>query len=390
MPAGTYLYQGNVQGTELLDPQVGPQGFNASASVSVTVVPAATQLSLKSSSSSVPLGTAVTVTAQLTAVSGLPLTPVFPTGRISFKVNSVDQASCDATPPSSGTLTCTLSALPVGQNSITAAFGNDNNFTNSSATAISVLVTQPPTINFSVPYHHASDPPFTVAATSNSPGAITYSVRYGPAQISGSLVTLDGTAGTVALLASQAASGDYEAATAQASFNVIAGSVWVANSDGTLSVLGADGVLLRTVSGGGVGTVIGPQSEAFDSAGNIWVTSTQGVNAFTGEGVPMTTTPITAGGISQPVSVAVDGDGLIWIANGDGTVSVLTNGGQAVTTTPYLTPIPGAPAAIAVDMSGNVWLTNPVGNAMTEIIGAASPVEPLATALANGTPAQKP
>ena len=40
--------------------------------------------------------------------------------------------------------------------------------------------------------------PFTVAATSNSTGAFTYSVVSGPAAISGATVTLTGT-GTVVL-----------------------------------------------------------------------------------------------------------------------------------------------------------------------------------------------
>ena len=75
------------------------------------------------------------------------------------------------------------------------------------------------TLTFSVANQVFGTPPFTVAATSNSPGAITYSVVSGPATISGATVTLTGT-GTVALLASQAASGAYTAATATATFTV--------------------------------------------------------------------------------------------------------------------------------------------------------------------------
>jgi hypothetical protein len=61
--------------------------------------------------------------------------------------------------------------------------------------------------------------PFTVSATSNSTGAITYSVVSGPATISGNTVTLTG-AGTVTLQASQAAAGGYPATKATASFRV--------------------------------------------------------------------------------------------------------------------------------------------------------------------------
>ena len=81
-----------------------------------------------------------------------------------------------------------------------------------------------PTIVFNVPNHNFSDPPFPVAATSNSPAPITYSVVSGPATIVGSpngtaTVTLTG-AGTVTLQAAQAASGIYTAGSANATFQV--------------------------------------------------------------------------------------------------------------------------------------------------------------------------
>ncbi len=65
-----------------------------------------------------------------------------------------------------------------------------------------------PTIVFTIPDHVYGDPPFTVAATSNSPGAFTYSVIVGSAVISGTTVTLTG-AGVVFVQVDQAASGIY-------------------------------------------------------------------------------------------------------------------------------------------------------------------------------------
>jgi sugar lactone lactonase YvrE len=59
--------------------------------------------------------------------------------------------------------------------------------------------------------------PFAVSASSNSNGAITYSVVSGPATISGSTVTITGV-GTVTLQASQAATTNYTAAAATTSF----------------------------------------------------------------------------------------------------------------------------------------------------------------------------
>ena len=79
----------------------------------------------------------------------------------------------------------------------------------------------PPTITFSVSNQTYGVSPFTVSATSNSAGAITYSVVSGPATISGSTVTISAI-GTVVLQASQAANGNYTAGTQNASFTVSA------------------------------------------------------------------------------------------------------------------------------------------------------------------------
>jgi hypothetical protein len=78
-----------------------------------------------------------------------------------------------------------------------------------------------PAIQFSVSTHYVDDPPFTVAATSDSPGAFTYSLSSGPATIAGSTVTLAGVTGTVTLIATQAASVPYAAGSATTSFTVI-------------------------------------------------------------------------------------------------------------------------------------------------------------------------
>ncbi len=111
-----------------------------------------------------------------------------------------------------GTGTVTVTASQMGNPSYTAATAVTQSFSVAAAT---------PMLTFSVPSQSSGATPFTVSATSNSSGAITYSVLSGPATISGNRVTLTGT-GTVTLLASQAASGNYTAATAQASFSVSA------------------------------------------------------------------------------------------------------------------------------------------------------------------------
>ena len=65
------------------------------------------------------------------------------------------------------------------------------------------------------------------AATSNSTGAFTYTVVSGPATISGATVTLTG-AGTVVLMASEAADSNYAAGSKTATFTVGLGTPTIA------------------------------------------------------------------------------------------------------------------------------------------------------------------
>lgn len=88
-----------------------------------------------------------------------------------------------------------------------------------SQTTFNVAV-ETPTLTFaSIPPKTFGDATFPVAATSASPGAVTYSVVSGPATMSSNTVTITG-AGTVQLQANQAADTNHAAATAQTSFDV--------------------------------------------------------------------------------------------------------------------------------------------------------------------------
>jgi hypothetical protein len=97
----------------------------------------------------------------------------------------------------------------------------DANYVAATENATFTVAADTPTISFTVPNHTYGDAAFTVSATSNSTGAFTYSVVSGPATIAGSTVTLTG-AGTVVLQASEAAGGNYAAATTNATFTVAA------------------------------------------------------------------------------------------------------------------------------------------------------------------------
>jgi hypothetical protein len=116
---------------------------------------------------------------------------------------------------SGSTVTLTGAGTVVLQASQVAA----GNYASGAQTATFTEAGQAPTITFTVPNHTYGDAPFTVSATSNSSGAITYSVASGSATLSGSTVTLTGV-GTVVLTASQAAAGNYAVGTQSATFSV--------------------------------------------------------------------------------------------------------------------------------------------------------------------------
>ena len=114
----------------------------------------------------------------------------------------------------------TLTITGVGTVVVAANQTGNTNYAAATQVTQSVVVNPaPPTITFTVPNHTYGDAPFTVSATSNSTGAMTYSVVSGPATISGATVTLTG-AGTVVLQASQAATGNYTLGTQTATFTV--------------------------------------------------------------------------------------------------------------------------------------------------------------------------
>ena len=143
-----------------------------------------------------------------------------PTGSVILASGTYASA---ATALTNGSIIITIPAgsLAVGSDTLTVTYTPDNSSSSiyngaSGTTAINVT-TPTPTITFTVPNHTYGDAPFTVSATSNSSGAITYSVVSGPANISGSTVTLTG-AGTVVLQASQAAAGGYTLGTQTATF----------------------------------------------------------------------------------------------------------------------------------------------------------------------------
>ena len=184
---------------------------------------------------------------------------------------------------SSGVATFNVTTLPVGTDSIKAVYAGDTTFLASTSNTLSFAVSlAAPTITFTLPNQTYGVPPFAVNATSNSSGAITYSVVSGPATISGSTVTLTGT-GTVTLKASQVAAGNYLSGTQNAVFVVApiatSGWAWIAGSSSMIYLTtnvdqwgqpGMYGTLDTAAPGNTPGGREGPSSWT-DSSGHFWI-----------------------------------------------------------------------------------------------------------------------
>ena len=105
---------------------------------------------------------------------------------------------------------------------LSASQAASGNYLPATATTSFTVAAEVPTLTFaSIPTQTYGNVVFPVSATSASTGTVTYTVVSGPATITGNTVTLTG-AGTVVLSASQAASGNYAAATATTTFQVAA------------------------------------------------------------------------------------------------------------------------------------------------------------------------
>jgi hypothetical protein len=178
------------------------------------IAPVASMTHLTASTTSLNAGDPITLTASM--VLG---TSVLPTGTVTFYSNGASIGS--ATLNSNGTASITVTNLTVGADSVTAGYNGDSIYSTSTSNALSVTVNgiDPQLAFTTIGAHTFGDAAFAVSATSNSTGALTYSVTSGPATVAGNIVTLAG-AGPVTLTVAQAAQGNYAASTATATFSV--------------------------------------------------------------------------------------------------------------------------------------------------------------------------
>jgi sugar lactone lactonase YvrE len=148
---------------------------------------------------------------------------ITPTGALTFQVDggaAVAAVCIGSTSPETCIATYPTATLTATTHSIAATLATDVNYDTASGTATLNITAIAPTIGFSVGSQTYGAAPFTVAATSNSAGAFTYTLVSGNATVTGAgLVTLTGI-GPVTLQVAQIAAGNYTAAVQTATFTV--------------------------------------------------------------------------------------------------------------------------------------------------------------------------
>jgi hypothetical protein len=310
-------------------------------------------------------------------------------GAITYSVVSGPATISGSTVTITGIGPLTLGASQAAAGDYAAATGSTT-FTVAAEVPTLVFVTIPSTD------YVDGNPPFTVSATSQSSGAVTYTVTSGPATISGNTVTVTGT-GPVVLGASQVAAGNYAAATASTGFTAIYSTPVATSLVGSTATpaYGATITLTPTFSGGSakIGSFGAGSSDITASATSgspyltlaitaaktytLTVTGTGGNTAtttFTATPTPVTITPISpANQTSAPGTVdfnaAASGgatDSLTWTASGgsiNSTSGIWTSPNTTGTYTISATSVdnPAVSVSTLVTVSGPVITSQPVG-----------------------------
>jgi streptogramin lyase len=119
------------------------------------------------------------------------------------------------------------------------------------------------------------------------------------------------------------------------------------------------------------GGLVDPIDIAIDSSGNVWVTNYDGksISEFgpTGAALSPANTGFTGGGLSLPTGIAIDTAGNAWAANVNGNsnfgISEFSSSGAAISgSTGDIAGGVYEPYFIAFDASGNIWVTNANAN----------------------------
>jgi sugar lactone lactonase YvrE len=142
-----------------------------------------------------------------------------------------------------------------------------------------------------------------------------------------------------------------------------------------LAAAPSDWTLSIGFTGGGMSA---PTGIGVDSKGNIWVASYTGVaSKFTPTGLPVFASGITGSGLQTSYGLAVDSSDNVWIPNEDsprtvntgfGSVTVLNSNGQPLSgSTGYTAGGLSYPISLAIDPNGAVWVVNYHNSSLTKL-----------------------
>ena len=391
-PAGPYP----VGTTSVILTVTNKYGAFAQATANVTVT--APSASVVANAVSVTYGTAAATLSATVSYTG-----ATPTGAVTFQVDggTTVTAACTA---GTGTETCTASyptaTLSVGGHTITATIASDSTHVAASGTATLTVndyfagltvtgipaVVSPGTVQTAnVMAIGASGAVFTgftgtVALSSTDPLATFTPVRYtfklSDAGVKAFSVTFN-TGGTYSVTATSGAVMGSEVGIRVGDY------IWAVSNTGAVTRTSEPGAALGSGSGGQAAAGFG--AVAFDATGQSYSVVNSANSVTRTDKTEGAATTLTGGGLNAPTSVAVDGAGLIWVANsGNNSVSVFAAGTAVTPATGFAPASLTSPSALAIDSTGGVWVTNRTAGTVTHLFGAATPaVTPLSSAAGN-------
>jgi hypothetical protein len=160
------------------------------------------------------------------------------------------------------------------------------------------------------------------------------------------------------------------------------GNIWVANYAATASYFTNTGspVYPMGLTNFSMGSIYGGTVDANDV---MWIANepsgsnspANNITLYTAAGTTATGSPYSAGGLSFPISVAVDQTGVSWIVDyGNSHLTLLTNAGAPLSGSTGYNGVDGSghgnfifPVAVAVDTNRNGWVGNQSSNTVTKV-----------------------
>jgi len=293
----------------------------------------------------------------------------------------------------SGTATISGSTITYtnsGTVQITATSPTDGTYAPAAPVSVTVVVSPLPSTAAWVPatnliYTGAALSAGMLDATDSVPATIVYSAYLASASPSSATAVAVGTqlgAGSYVLLATITPTDpSYATQTLTISFSVQNMNVFVVGAGAVSSLYNNGAEQSAATSGGGIGAAV-------DSAGYVWSINMNGTSLSKFNDAGVFSASYSPGGVTGASALAMDGNSNVWVANGNGTISLVSNAGVSLLNISGSTS--AAPSGVAVDLSGNVWVANPTGNSLDEMLGGAAPVMPLVNGVLFAVPGTRP